>query len=192
MENSSVLAALLAAPVYAQPPSGLAPVSSFDRITDKEKRAVALFQEAGRVIMHPRCLNCHPRDDTPRQGELMRVHEPPVTRGGGGMGASGMRCFTCHGTANFERVPGNPTWFLAPKEMVWIGKSLGQICEQIKDRNRNGDKSLAQIVEHMTNDELVGWGWRPGLGRTAVPGTQKEFGALIQAWADNGAHCPKS
>jgi hypothetical protein len=186
------LAALLAAPVYAQPPSGLAPVSSFDRITDKEKRAVALFQEAGRVIMHPRCLNCHPRDDTPRQGELMRVHEPPVTRGGGGMGASGMRCFTCHGTANFERVPGNPTWFLAPKEMAWIGKSLGQICEQIKDRNRNGDKSLAQIVEHMTNDELVGWGWRPGLGRTAVPGTQKEFGALIQAWADNGAHCPKS
>jgi len=186
------LAALFAAPVYAQPPSGLAPVSSFDRITDKEKRAVALFQEAGRVIMHPRCLNCHPRDDTPRQGELMRVHEPPVTRGGGGMGASGMRCFTCHGTANFERVPGNPTWFLAPKEMAWIGKSLGQICEQIKDRNRNGDKSLAQIVEHMTNDELVGWGWRPGLGRTAVPGTQKEFGALIQAWADNGAHCPKS
>src|SRR6185369_3703464 len=130
------LAALLAAPVYAQPPSGLAPVSSFDRITDKEKRAVALFQEAGRVIMHPRCLNCHPRDDTPRQAELMRVHEPPVTRGGGGMGASGMRCFTCHGTANFERVPGNPTWFLAPKEMAWIGKSLGQICEQIKDRNR--------------------------------------------------------
>jgi len=186
------LAALFAAPVYAQPPSGLAPVSSFDRITDKEKRAVALFQEAGRVIMHPRCLNCHPRDDTPRQGELMRVHEPPVTRGGGGMGASGMRCFTCHGTANFERVPGNPTWFLAPKEMAWIGKSLGQICEQIKDRNRNGDKSLAQIVEHMTNDELVGWGWRPGLGRTAVPGTQKEFGALIQEWADNGAHCPKS
>ena len=186
------LAALLAAPVYAQPPSGLAPVSSFDRITDKEKRAIALFQEAGRVIMHPRCLNCHPRDDTPRQGELMRVHEPPVTRGGGGMGASGMRCFTCHGTANFERVPGNPTWFLAPKEMAWIGKSLGQICEQIKDRKRNGDRSLEQIVEHMAHDELVGWGWHPSLGRSAVPGTQEEFGALIKAWANSGAYCPKA
>jgi len=69
------LAALLAAPVYAQPPSGLAPVSSFDRITDKEKRAIALFQEAGRVIMHPRCLNCHPRDDTPRQGELKQNND---------------------------------------------------------------------------------------------------------------------
>ncbi len=186
-----LLALLLAAPAYAQTPSGLAPVSSFDRIADREKRAVALFQEAGKVIMHPRCLNCHPRDDTPRQGDLMRVHEPPVTRGAGGMGAAGMRCFTCHGRQNFERVPGNPTWFLAPKEMAWIGRSLGEICEQIKDRRRNGDKSLQQIVEHMAHDDLVGWGWRPGLGRSAVPGTQKEFGALIAAWADNGAHCPK-
>lgn len=72
-----------------------------------------------------------------------------------------------------------------------MGKSLGQICEQIKDRKRNGDKSLEQVVEHMAQDELVGWGWHPGLGRTAVPGTQKEFGALIDAWADYGAHCPK-
>ena len=187
-----LFAVLLAGPVYAQTTTGLAPVSSFDRIADREKRAVALFQEAGKVIMHPRCLNCHPADDTPRQGDAMRMHEPPVERGGGGMGTAGMRCFTCHGKANFERVPGNPTWFLAPKEMAWIGKSLGQICEQIKDRRRNGDKSLEQIVEHMAQDELVGWGWHPGLGRTAVPGTQKEFGALIKAWAENGAHCPKS
>lgn len=186
-----LLALLLVAPVHAQTPSGLAPVSSFDRIADRDKRSIALFQEAGKVIMHPRCLNCHPADDSPRQGDLMRVHEPPVTRGGGGMGATGMRCFTCHGRANFERVPGNPTWFLAPREMAWIGKSLGQICEQIKDRKRNGDKSLEQIVDHMAHDDLVGWGWHPGLGRTPVPGTQDQFGALIRAWAENGASCPK-
>jgi hypothetical protein len=186
-----LLALLMASPVHAQTTGGLASVSSFDRIIDKEKRAVALFQEAGKVIMHPRCVNCHPADDSPRQGDVMRLHEPPVERGAGGMGAVGMRCFTCHGRANFDRVPGNPTWFLAPKEMAWIGKSLGQICEQIKDRKRNGDKSLEQIVEHMAHDELVGWGWRPGPGRTAAPGTQQDFGALIKAWADNGAHCPK-
>jgi hypothetical protein len=186
-----LLALVLAAPIHAQTATGLAPVSSFDRIADKEKRAVALFQEAGKVIMHPRCLNCHPVDDRPRQGDVMRIHEPPVERGAGGIGAAGMRCFTCHGAANFERVPGNPKWLLAPKEMAWIGRSLGQICEQIKDRKRNGDKSVEQIVEHMTHDELVGWGWRPGLGRTAVAGTQQEFGALIKAWADSGAYCPK-
>lgn len=184
-------ALLLVAPAYAQTTTGLAPVSSFDRITDKEKRAVALFQEAGKVIMHPRCLNCHPADESPRQGDMMRVHEPPVERGAGGMGAAGMRCFTCHGAANFDRVPGNPKWLLAPKEMAWIGRSLGQICEQIKDPKRNGGKSLGEIVEHMAHDELVGWGWHPGAARTAVPGTQEQFGALIKAWADNGAQCPK-
>lgn len=186
-----LLALLLAGPAYAQATTGLAPASSFNRIAENEKRAVAVFQEAGKVIMHPRCLNCHPADDTPRQSDLMQVHEPPVDRGDGGIGASGMRCFTCHGAANFERVPGSPRWFLAPKEMAWMGKSLGQICEQIKDRKRNGDKSLEQIVEHMAHDELVGWAWHPGLGRTAVPGTQQEFGALIRAWADSGAQCPQ-
>jgi len=187
-----MVALLPAGPAYAQMISGLAPVSSFDRIADKEKRAVALFQEAGKVIMHPRCVNCHPADDTPRQGDVMRVHEPPVERGAGGIGATGMRCFTCHGAANFERVPGNPRWLLAPREMAWMGKSLGQICEQIKDRKRNGDRSLEQIVEHMAHDELVGWGWHPSLGRSAVPGTQEEFGALIKAWANSGAYCPKA
>ena len=89
---------------YAQNPGGLASVSAFDKIAEKDKRAVALFQEAGKVIMSPRCLNCHPADDHPRQGEAMKMHEPPVERGAGGMGATGMRCFTCHGSANFDRV----------------------------------------------------------------------------------------
>jgi hypothetical protein len=185
-----LIAILLSGSAHAQQ-GGLAPVSSFDKITDKEKRGVALFQEAGKVIMSPRCLNCHPRDDHPRQGDAMKLHEPPVERGAGGMGPTGMRCFTCHGAANFDRVPGNPKWMLAPIEMAWIGRSLGEICEQIKDTKRNGGKPLADIVHHMAEDELVGWGWNPGAVRTPAPGTQKEFGALIRAWADNGAQCPK-
>ena len=57
--------------------------------------------------------------------------------------------------------------------MAWQGKSLGQICEQIKDRKRNGGKSLAQIHEHMAHDTLVGWGWAPGGDREPAPGTQE-------------------
>jgi hypothetical protein len=104
-----------------------------------------------------------------------------------------MQCNTCHGTENYDpgRIPGHPRWLLAPVEMAWVGKSLGEICVQIKDPARNGGKSLEQLVEHMAEDSLVGWGWQPGAGRTAVPGTQKEFGALIRAWVDTGAHCPK-
>jgi len=191
--------ALLAAQLLAGPGAradnrgDLAPVSAFDRIQDQRARSAALFQEAGRVLTSPRCLNCHPPDNTPRQGEDMRVHQPPVQRGAGGMGVAGMRCFTCHGPANFDpaRMPGNPKWMLAPIEMAWIGKSLGEICEQLKDPKRNGGKTLDEIVEHNAHDILVGYGWAPGVGRAPAPGTQEQFGALMRAWADTGAHCPK-
>lgn len=79
---------------------------------------------------------------------------------------------------------------LAPIEQAWQGKSLGDICRQIKDPARNGGKTLAQLHEHMAEDELVAWGWNPGDGREAVPGTQAQFGEIIQAWIDTGAACP--
>ena len=53
-------------------------------------------------------------------------------------------------------------------------------------------KTLAELVDHMANDDLVGWGWNPGEGREPVPGTQEQFGELYKAWAATGAHCPDS
>jgi len=103
-----------------------------------------------------------------------------------------MRCATCHQATNFDpgRVPGNPKWRLAPSEMAWQKRTLGQICEQIKDRARNGGHGVGEMVEHMAKDELVGWAWKPGAGREPAPGTQATFGALVKAWADAGAACP--
>lgn len=175
-------------------PATLKSVASFASIADKDARAVALFGEVGKVIQSPRCMNCHPATERPTQTDKMRPHQPLVVRGEGGMGAaSGLVCTTCHHDANFDAagVPGNPKWSLAPAEMAWQGKSLAQICEQIKDPARNGGKDMAALVDHMANDGLVGWGWNPGKGRTPAPGTQKEFGELFKAWADAGAACPK-
>ena len=171
----------------------LRPPAAFAGIADPRARSVALFEEAGKVIAHPRCLNCHPAGENPTQGDAMRVHRPPVARGDAGFGPVVMRCTTCHGQANYDpaRVPGHPTWHLAPAEMAWQGRSLGQICEQLKDPARNGGKSLAEMQAHMAEDSLVGWGWSPGAGRQPAPGTQAEFGALFQAWIDTGAHCPR-
>jgi hypothetical protein len=176
----------------AGPQTALKPPQSFDSIADQKQRSVALFVEAGKVIQSPRCMNCHPASDRPTQGEDGHPHQPHVVRGDGGMGAPGLRCTTCHGAENFDpgRVPGNPLWHLAPIEMAWQGKSLGEICAQIKDPERNGGKTLAELHHHMAEDELVGWGWHPGAGRLPAPGTQKEFGALIKAWIDTGAACP--
>jgi hypothetical protein len=183
-----------AAPQAADPVA-LEAASEFDNIQNKNERAIALFQEAGKVIQSPRCMNCHPAGERPTQTDSMRPHEPLVVRGDGGMGApGGLACTTCHHEANFDPagVPGNPKWALAPAEMAWQGKTLGQICVQIKDKDRNGGKDIAALIKHMAEDELVGWGWHPGAGRTPAPGTQKQFGELIKAWADAGATCPAS
>jgi hypothetical protein len=172
--------------------STLRAATEFSTIGDDKERAIALFNEAGKVILNPRCVNCHPAGDRPRQGDDGHPHQPLVVRGMGGFGAIGMHCTTCHGPENFDpgRVPGHPAWHLAPIEMAWADKSLGEICEQIKDPKRNGGKNLDEIVHHMAEDSLVGWGWHPGVGRAPVPGTQQEFGVLIKAWVEAGADCP--
>lgn len=178
--------------VASEPTTGLRSVDSFDSIGKKSERSVALFVEIGKVLTHPRCINCHPAGDQPLQGASDRLHEPPVVRGRTGFGVTGMRCRTCHSTENYDpgRVPGAPLWHLAPAKMAWQGLSLTELCEQIKDPERNGGRSLNEIHEHMAEDALVGWGWAPGADREPAPGTQEAFGDLIRAWIKTGAECP--
>lgn len=204
--STAAAASLLVAAAFAghdlgaaQQAAELKPASEFAAVADEKARSVALFEEAGKVILHPRCVNCHPAGDRPTQGMDMHPHQPPVSRGEADFGLAGMTCNTCHGADNFtvvgqaetiKSIPGNPKWKLAPIEMAWQGKSLGEICAQIKDPARNGGKSLEEIVHHMAEDELVGWGWHPGAGREPVPGTQQAFGDLIRYWVETGAACP--
>ena len=179
----------------ALPPVGpheLRSPEAFGVITNRADRSKALFLEASRVLLHPRCANCHPDGDTPYQGTEWQPHDPPVLRGPEDKGIVGMECTSCHQDKNLElaRVPGAPNWHLAPRSMAWVGKSPRALCEQLKDKSRNGGKTLAQLVEHNAHDELVGWGWTPGSGRQPAPGTQELFGALTAAWVETGAECP--
>jgi hypothetical protein len=164
----------------------------FAHIKDPRQRSIALFGEASRVIFHPRCVNCHPPDDHPRQGDEAVVHDPPVFRGPGDDGVAGLHCGACHQDRNLAhaRVPGATSWHLAPVGMAWLGRSPASVCGQLKDRARNGNKTLEEIWHHTAHDPLVAWGWSPGHDRTPAPGSQKEFGDLIRAWIDTGAECP--
>ena len=195
------VAASLTSPMQGQPRQDqLQPPEAFTGLGDPQARAQALFLEAAKVLMHPRCMNCHPANDRPTQGADMHVHYPPVLRGDNGGGVPGNTCAACHMESNtnmfpgdrhaIRSIPGNSRWGLAPIEMAWQGKSAGDICRQLKDPARNGGRDLALLHEHMAKDDLVGWGWEPGDGRDPVPGTQKLFGDLIQAWIDAGAACP--
>ena len=132
-------------------PQSLRPVASFSGIANQGERSRALFNEIAKVVTNPRCMNCHPAGDVPLQGNDQHPHMPPILRGEAGLGVPGVSCSSCHTEKNFtlvgtgasyKSIPGHPRWQLAPIEFAWEGKTVGQICQQIKDPNRNGGRSL--------------------------------------------------
>ena len=64
----------------AVPPRELRSPDAFAVYSERAERSRALFSEAARVMLHPRCANCHPSGDTPLQREG-GLHDPPVQRG---------------------------------------------------------------------------------------------------------------
>jgi hypothetical protein len=157
--------------------------------------AVAAWDVIYRVLQHPRCANCHPADDVPRQGDAMTPHLQNVRRNKDGHGHYGMRCDTCHQTENLpgDRLPpGAPGWHLPPADMkmVFIGRSSPDLCRQMRDPAQNGGKTREQLYEHFAHDALVGWGWAPGLGRTPVPIPREDLARAVRAWIDHDCGCP--
>jgi mono/diheme cytochrome c family protein len=156
----------------------------------------AAFLQVYRVLTSPRCQNCHPAGDAPLQGDDSHVHIQNVKRGPDGHGVYGMRCDTCHQATNLpgeHMPPGNPKWGLPPpqQKMVFVGRTAGELCKQLKDPKQNGGRSLEAIFHHIAEDDLVGWGWNPGDGRTLPPLTRPETVAQLKIWIDGGAACPQ-
>lgn len=153
-----------------------------------------LFAPVAEVLRHPRCMNCHPVGDRPRQSDDRHVHLQNVVRGVDGMGFVNARCNACHRDANntYSGVPGAPNWHLAPKSMGWEGLDDAALCTTLKDEQANGGKSVAQLVEHMEKDALVLWGWVPGGDLLPVSTPHPEFMTKLKTWAAAGAPCPQT
>jgi hypothetical protein len=154
------------------------------------------FLEVHKVFTSPRCQNCHPAGDAPLQGDDSHVHIQDVKRGKDGHGVSAMRCQTCHQTTNLagdHMPPGNPKWSLPSPEhkMVFVGRSPAELCRQLKDPKQTGGRSLQQLLQHVADDELVGWGWNPGDGRALPPLSRPDTVAQMKIWIDGGAACPQ-
>ncbi len=154
------------------------------------------FLMASRVLLSPRCLNCHPDGDRPLVGDQSRPHPMNIERGPDGLGVAGLPCSGCHQDKNLpgnHTPPGAPDWHLPTKEMpmVFQNRTPHQICEHLKDPSQNGGRNLDQIVEHVREAPLVLWGWNPGDGRTPVPMSHDEFVRLMTEWVAKGGHCPE-
>jgi hypothetical protein len=154
--------------------------------------ASAAFRIVYDTLMHPRCLNCHPAGDAPLQYDDSRVHGQNISRRSE---KNGLLCSSCHREKNGTQPnmpPGAPNWHLPPEvtPMVFQGRTPRQLCEQLKDPRSTGGKNLAQVIEHVEHDALVGWGWDPGPGRKPVRTPRADVVAAMKLWARAGAPCP--
>ena len=93
----------------------LRPAAAFAGMQSALDRSIALFSEAGKVIGHPRCMNCHPATGRPLQGDDQHPHVPKVEGGSSGLGVTGLACTACHRERNIPLVgttiksmPGHP------------------------------------------------------------------------------------
>jgi hypothetical protein len=160
--------------------------------------ALAAFDTVQAVLQHPRCQNCHIPGDAPLQLDAGVAHAQNVQRGPAGKGPPGLPCSTCHAESNPpasygpHMPPGAPNWHLPPPErkMVFIGLSKADLCATVKDPRRNGGKDFAALLEHVSHDKLVLWGWDPGVGRAPVSVPHGAFVASFKTWIDGGAPCP--
>jgi hypothetical protein len=159
----------------------------------KTEKSLAAFNQVLSVLKHQRCMNCHPSDDRPRQGDDAHVHRFNVQRGKDNSGLPVLRCNTCHQSENnhYSNVPGAPHWHLAPKSMGWQGLTDAQLGAVLLDKSKNGGRSVADLVKHMTEDALVQWAWQPGKNRSLPPLSQADFHKAVREWAENGAVVPK-
>ncbi len=152
------------------------------------------FNTMMEAITHQRCLNCHPTDNVPKQGEARNPHRFEITRANV---EAATNCQTCHQASNnsFSGVPGAPHWSLAPQSMGWEGLSKIEIAKIMMDPATNGNRSREDILHHLTEDELVLWAWEPGIDaagnpRETPPVSKEAYIAAVKKWIALGAQIP--
>ena len=168
----------------------------YNGINKDSVASVKAFMQVYKVLMSPRCMNCHPSGDIPLQGDDNHLHTMFPKRGKDGKGIYAMKCSNCHqptNTAGLNTPPGNPNWHLPPADMkmVFQGRTAHQLAKQIMDPKQNGHKNKEQLIEH-ADDGLVLAAWNPGEGRTLPPMSHAEFKKAWITWIEKGAYAPKA
>ncbi|APQ19172.1 hypothetical protein [Maribacter hydrothermalis] len=186
--------------------TGIAMAVNSNRISFEEYESLDLkkvtanddFNKMMDVLSHKRCVNCHPNDNVPKQGEDSHPHYFDMKRGEENLGFQATKCTTCHQSENneYSGVPGAPHWSLAPASMMWEGLSRVEIAESMMDPIRNGNRSAEDILHHLTEDELVLWAFNPGVDADGVPRekpplTKEDYIMAVKNWFAAGAVIPK-
>lgn len=152
------------------------------------------------VTSHPRCSNCHVGADNrpmwsgPSYGTA-RPHGMNINAGESRIGAETLLCSTCHVERNgLNDLPHAApqvamTWQLAPVEAEWFGKSSTEVCNQLRDPERNGGRDMLALASHLDHDLILHWAWNPGGGREPAPYSLQEHVDDVLAWGVAGFPC---
>ncbi|WP_299603347.1 hypothetical protein [uncultured Aquimarina sp.] len=176
-------------------PTAYIPVSSNDAV--KKSSSDENYNKMMDVLVSPRCINCHPNDNIPKQGDDGHPHYFGMSRGENNLGYQATKCTTCHQSENndYSGVPGAPEWSLAPASMMWEGLSRKEIAESMLDPERNGGRNHEELMHHLTEHELVLWAWEPGVRadgtpRKLPPVPLDEYISAVKQWFEDGAVIP--
>lgn len=171
-----------------------------------EEEGLQAWSRIFEVTSHPRCSNCHtgesdrPMWSGPSYGKT-RVHGMNIQAGNSRIGAETILCSTCHTTKQEDWEQANEVahaaprvamnWALAPKHAAWFGQSTETICNQLRNPETNGGRSVLEIAEHLNHDLILHWAWTPGGGREPAPYSLQEHVNDILAWGVAGMPCPQ-
>ena len=78
----------------------------------------------------------------------------------------------------------------AATPMVFEKRTPVQLCRQLLDKKQNGNMTAEQVLDHVSHDPLVLWGWNPGEDRSRPPLSHEEFVRSVKEWVGNGGACP--
>lgn len=166
------------------------PLRNYD-VSVSTEDGLRAFADIYAVSMHPRCLNCHPAGDAPLHTDASIRHDFGIDRFSP---LVGVHCSTCHAAAPVgdglaPLPPADPIWSLAPKAMVFEGRTPKQLCEQLKDPQINGGRGHVDTTAHVANDHLLQTSWHSG--RTVPPISHAELVKRFETWGRAGGPCPE-
>lgn len=120
----AILSALLASTLFMlHKQSGRNYGFAYSQTQEDSAASAKAFLIASRVLLHPRCVNCHPEGDHPLTGEQSRPHPMKIERGPDGMGTAGLQCSGCHQDKNLpgeHTPPGAPDWHLSAQPIFQL------------------------------------------------------------------------
>ena len=153
------------------------------------------------VASHPRCTNCHvgaqeePMWNGLSYGPEAKAHGMNIKADDSRIGAESIPCRTCHVTSERPNTVAYAApqlleaWRLPPVEMAWLGKDSATLCRMLRAADQTDGANIQELVAHVQSSPFVAWGFNPGGGRSAPPGTPSDFARDIAHWGQALTPC---